>query len=175
MRTSLIPTNYFQYDYDLTRSVTVGAHLAINECSRLFKYEKWSCPANAFTEVKASHPGISARAIGSGKNREDQQQTIHSVWGESKDVPANYEITSKGAADSKRGEQKNVAGLGGSTRESAFVHAITSAGIVHTLTKNCSSGDFDNCGCDTRLTKRRELTTTNCFNSTKDTASKIYV
>lgn len=34
------------------------------------------------------------------------------------------------------------------TRETSFVHAISAAGVMHTLTKNCSMGDFDNCGCD---------------------------
>jgi len=34
------------------------------------------------------------------------------------------------------------------TRETAFVHAISAAGVMYTLTKNCSLGDFDNCGCD---------------------------
>ncbi|XP_057704497.1 protein Wnt-8b isoform X1 [Corythoichthys intestinalis] len=33
-------------------------------------------------------------------------------------------------------------------RETAFVHAISSAGVMYTLTRNCSMGDFDNCGCD---------------------------
>jgi hypothetical protein len=41
------------------------------------------------------------------------------------------------------------------TRETAFVHAIMSAGITHTLTKNCSSGDFPDCVCDNRLTRRQ--------------------
>lgn len=34
------------------------------------------------------------------------------------------------------------------TRETSFVHAISAAGVMYTLTKNCSMGDFDNCGCD---------------------------
>ena len=33
-------------------------------------------------------------------------------------------------------------------RELALVRAMTSAGITHTLTKNCSTGDFTNCVCD---------------------------
>ena len=41
------------------------------------------------------------------------------------------------------------------TRETAFVHAITAAGITHTLTKNCSGGDFPDCVCDNRLTRRQ--------------------
>ena len=34
------------------------------------------------------------------------------------------------------------------TRETSFVNAISAAGVMYTLTKNCSMGDFDNCGCD---------------------------
>lgn len=34
------------------------------------------------------------------------------------------------------------------TKETSFVHAISAAGVMYTLTKNCSMGDFDNCGCD---------------------------
>ncbi|XP_054706487.1 protein Wnt-8b-like [Uloborus diversus] len=34
------------------------------------------------------------------------------------------------------------------TREMAFLHAIVSAAIVITLTRNCSLGHFDSCGCD---------------------------
>ncbi|XP_053306223.1 protein Wnt-8b [Spea bombifrons] len=39
-------------------------------------------------------------------------------------------------------------GLRSANREAAFVHAISSAGVMYTLTRNCSLGDFDNCGCD---------------------------
>lgn len=28
------------------------------------------------------------------------------------------------------------------------MHAISAAGVMYTLIKNCSMGDFDNCGCD---------------------------
>lgn len=34
------------------------------------------------------------------------------------------------------------------TRETSFIHAISSAGVMYTITKNCSMGDFENCGCD---------------------------
>ncbi|XP_078386804.1 protein Wnt-8b [Cetorhinus maximus] len=39
-------------------------------------------------------------------------------------------------------------GLRNANREAAFVHAISSAGVMYTLTRNCSLGDFENCGCD---------------------------
>src|SRR4029434_5867367 len=34
------------------------------------------------------------------------------------------------------------------TREISFVHAISAAGVMFTLTKNCSLGELANCGCD---------------------------
>ena len=33
-------------------------------------------------------------------------------------------------------------------RESAFVHAILSAGVVHTISRNCSEGSLADCGCE---------------------------
>ncbi|CAI5766690.1 protein Wnt-8a [Podarcis lilfordi] len=38
--------------------------------------------------------------------------------------------------------------LRSATRETSFVHAISSAGVMYTLTRNCSMGEFENCGCD---------------------------
>ncbi|TSX17021.1 Protein Wnt-2 [Bagarius yarrelli] len=35
-----------------------------------------------------------------------------------------------------------------SSREAAFVYAISSAGMVHTLTRACSQGELDSCSCD---------------------------
>ncbi|XP_034038033.1 protein Wnt-8a-like [Thalassophryne amazonica] len=39
-------------------------------------------------------------------------------------------------------------GLRSATRETSFVHAISAAGVMYTLTRNCSLGDLDDCGCD---------------------------
>ncbi|XP_077465839.1 protein Wnt-8a-like [Stigmatopora argus] len=39
-------------------------------------------------------------------------------------------------------------GLRHATRETSFVHAISAAGVMYILTRNCSMGDLDNCGCD---------------------------
>merc|ERR1719216_749134 len=37
------------------------------------------------------------------------------------------------------------------TREARFVHAISSAGVAHAVTRSCSSGELENCGCDRSL------------------------
>ncbi|XP_059580290.1 protein Wnt-4 [Alligator mississippiensis] len=37
------------------------------------------------------------------------------------------------------------------TRESAFVHAISSAGVAFAITRACSRGELEKCGCDRRI------------------------
>ncbi|KAM8892749.1 protein Wnt-2 isoform 2-T2 [Spinachia spinachia] len=39
-----------------------------------------------------------------------------------------------------------------SSREVAFMYAISSAGVVHTLARACSRGELDSCSCDPRKT-----------------------
>jgi len=40
------------------------------------------------------------------------------------------------------------------TRETAFVHAISSAGVAHAVTRSCSTGTIDRCGCDRTVQDR---------------------
>lgn len=39
-------------------------------------------------------------------------------------------------------------------RESSYLHAIAAAGVAFQITKGCSQGNWDDCGCDTRLQGR---------------------
>jgi len=47
-------------------------------------------------------------------------------------------------------DAKSVFGnvLNQGTREAAFVHAMSSAGVAHSVTRACSAGSIDRCGCD---------------------------
>uniref|UniRef100_A0A914EDK3 Protein Wnt n=1 Tax=Acrobeloides nanus TaxID=290746 RepID=A0A914EDK3_9BILA len=42
-------------------------------------------------------------------------------------------------------------------RESAFISAITSAGIVHAVTRGCSSGNLTECGCSPEPSRQRYI------------------
>ncbi|XP_029019245.1 protein Wnt-16 [Betta splendens] len=37
------------------------------------------------------------------------------------------------------------------TKETAFIHAVMAAGLVHAVTRSCSQGNTTECGCDARL------------------------
>uniref|UniRef100_A0A8C4UF38 Protein Wnt n=1 Tax=Falco tinnunculus TaxID=100819 RepID=A0A8C4UF38_FALTI len=37
------------------------------------------------------------------------------------------------------------------TKETAFIYAVTSAGLVHSVTRSCSAGNMTECSCDTNL------------------------
>merc|ERR1712079_114439 len=36
------------------------------------------------------------------------------------------------------------------SKETAFLYAVTSAGVVHTIARDCASGNLTECGCDSR-------------------------
>lgn len=38
------------------------------------------------------------------------------------------------------------------TKETAFIYAIMAAGLVHSVTRSCSTGNMTECSCDTTLT-----------------------
>ncbi|UJR15953.1 hypothetical protein I4U23_002873 [Adineta vaga] len=46
--------------------------------------------------------------------------------------------------------------LDSETKESAYIHALTSAGIAYTITKACSSGQLRSCGCDMTMIDKNQ-------------------
>ena len=37
------------------------------------------------------------------------------------------------------------------TREKAYIYAISSAGVMHAITKGCAKGELNICDCDNRI------------------------
>eukprot|EP00794_Sanderia_malayensis_P006754 gene6754-7513_t len=80
------------------KSIGLGVQIAVDECQRQFRKERWNCPTVS-------------------------DDTEKNVFGQVLDI---------------------------GTKETAFVHAITSAGVVFSVTRSCSAGMFPDCEkCDT--------------------------
>ncbi|CAB3360768.1 protein Wnt-1-like [Cloeon dipterum] len=43
-----------------------------------------------------------------------------------------------------------------SSREKAFIYAVSAAGVAYAITKSCSRGDMNECNCDYRMRERRQ-------------------
>lgn len=41
------------------------------------------------------------------------------------------------------------------SREAAYVHAVSAAGIAYTVTRACSRGELNECSCDSRVRSRK--------------------
>lgn len=37
------------------------------------------------------------------------------------------------------------------SREKAFIHAISTAGVIYSVTKACTKGEMSQCGCDEKI------------------------
>jgi len=105
---------------DVIPSVSEGAEIGINECKQQFLYERWNC-------TTSKDPTVFGRVLDVGK----------------------FFITC--ATNSFRcGFINEFFNLFSGSKETAFVHAITSAGVVHAVSRSCSKGNLSECTCSTR-------------------------
>jgi wingless-type MMTV integration site family protein 6 len=51
----------------------------------------------------------------------------------------------------------DISSISADTRETAFVNAITAAGIAYTIAKSCSMGELVECSCDKNLVRHNVL------------------
>ncbi|OCT70194.1 hypothetical protein XELAEV_18037115mg [Xenopus laevis] len=147
-------------------SVAAGAQSGIEECKYQFAWDKWNCPER--TLQLSSHSGLrsdlnihSTGASPAGSGLYDTGPTSP-VWSinfnrilfsrlEShfnKTFLSRLQIPFPQGHTVQSATSLSTGFLSPANRETAFVHAISSAGVMYTLTRNCSLGDFDNCGCD---------------------------
>uniref|UniRef100_A0A5K3EGD1 Protein Wnt n=2 Tax=Mesocestoides corti TaxID=53468 RepID=A0A5K3EGD1_MESCO len=106
----------------LMESVVRGYFMGLRECEYQFSAHRWNCLGYNLT-------------IRSPPSRRKTGKVLRSSQAE-------------GQSRSKRVRTYMDRLLSSGTRESAYVLAVTSAGISHAVTKACSSGMHDSCGCD---------------------------
>nr|VZH89255.1 unnamed protein product [Spirometra erinaceieuropaei] len=104
----------------LMESVVRGYFMGLRECEYQFSAHRWNCHGYNLTLREP--------------NRRKSDNTLRPNQAQRK--------------ESKRMRTYMDRLLSSGTRESAYVLAITSAGISHAVTKACSSGMHDSCGCD---------------------------
>jgi hypothetical protein len=49
----------------------------------------------------------------------------------------------------------DICGFVAESREAAYVHAVSAAGIAYTVTRACSRGELNECSCDSRVRSRK--------------------
>ena len=78
----------------------------------------------------------------------DKIETRVGIYGLLQDTAKISQSTDNGNKENVPMPNQDLENHSKINRETALVRAMTSAGITHTLTKNCSTGDFTNCVCD---------------------------
>lgn len=108
----------------LMESVVHGYFMGLRECEYQFASHRWNCQGHNLT---LRIPPMDKRRL---RYRQSPTERNPSKTNTVKIKTYLDKLLSKG------------------TRESAYVLAVTSAGVSHAVTKACSSGAHDNCGCD---------------------------
>ncbi|CAH8449500.1 unnamed protein product [Heterobilharzia americana] len=113
----------------LMESVIRGYFMGLKECEYQFSAHRWNCQGHNLTIQQMSN-----------SNRRQKRLRYR-------------ESETKNDIDNSRKKSVRIQTyldklLSKGTRESAYVLAVTSAGVSHAVTKACSSGLHDNCGCD---------------------------
>ncbi|CAH1246626.1 WNT8A [Branchiostoma lanceolatum] len=117
------PKSSFQASLTYASSVAAGAQTAMEECKYQFSLDRWNCTDNALSMLKPN--------------------TLPDQPSESLDG-----ITDESAPVMWSGSMRDNGNYLGANRETSFVHAISAAGVMYVLTRNCSKGAFEQCGCD---------------------------
>nr|ALL53302.1 Wnt4 ligand [Thamnocephalus platyurus] len=136
-------------------SVRSGAVAAIDECKFQFKARRWNCSSleDLQEQQLMSFNKMTSPKKKTGKKKTKGNETLP-TWSSPNEVledqPAKKGTKKKPGRKTRSFMPYPVVPpvLSSGTREAAFVHAISSAGVAHALTRACSSGELADCGCD---------------------------
>ncbi|XP_009881998.1 PREDICTED: protein Wnt-16 [Charadrius vociferus] len=114
-----------------------------------------------FPAARASSGARRTRRKGSGQRKEARDGWVGSGLPRHKPVFADAAVlryqfpVTLAACGAAHGELRYSCAIGhevsSGTKETAFIYAVTSAGLVHSVTRSCSAGNMTECSCDTSL------------------------
>ncbi|KAM7334437.1 hypothetical protein ACRRTK_007757 [Alexandromys fortis] len=153
---------------EIMPSVAEGVKLGIQECQHQFRGRRWNCTTiddslAIFGPVLDKGARPRSPAVPRGRERRPpprarwSQRHSHALWppppgdraarrrgwgrGPAAGAARCYAVAAGPAAEARRPHYA-------ATRESAFVHAIASAGVAFAVTRSCAEGTSTICGCD---------------------------
>lgn len=151
----------------ILHSVSSGLQTAIKECKWQFRNRRWNCPTS-------QGPNIFGKIV----NRGEATGRREVMWGSPDPLRSTPEpgcsgkapLVHRGASPAPSpSPARRGCGLGvpvgapspcqqhpeaplpsAGCRETAFIFAITSAGVTHSVARSCSEGSIESCTCDYR-------------------------
>ncbi|KAK6329290.1 hypothetical protein J4Q44_G00012680 [Coregonus suidteri] len=159
---------------EIMPSVAEGVKLGIQECQHQFRGRRWNCTtikdnlaifgpvldkgAHSSQAPVVESPAGLARA--SWDSRSPPYQSTNTQRSRADALLSFYPealwvLTGGGGGDggddipeTLSNAKQHTSGMTEATRESAFVHAIASAGVAFAVTRSCAEGTSTMCGCD---------------------------
>lgn len=136
----------------ILHAIAAGLHTAIKECKWQFRNRRWNCPTT-------HSPAIFGKIINRGEPLLSfPSGNMWTVWAGCDGISCTHLKRLK--AKKRLGKSKSIRMdqvlmgsfhvVSSGCRETAFVFAITSAGVTHAVARSCSEGAIESCTCDYR-------------------------
>ncbi|OWK52595.1 Protein Wnt-9a [Lonchura striata] len=110
------------------------------ECQYQFRFERWNCTLEGryrASLLKRGEMGVLEGGGSGGASRE----VWNALWSHGADFLLGFHNRSEFSALNQEGFEQGF-------KETAFLYAISSAGLTHAMAKACSAGRMERCTCD---------------------------